>query len=349
MQKTLTKLTYSVLSVFIISGLFNDSNVKAQSKSHITQEIGHGLIDWTDKVIKVTGNGAAPADKPIGQARLLAERAAIVDAYRQLSEIVYGVRVDSQTTVKDCTVQSDIIKTNVEGFIKGARRGEKRFTNDGNVEYDLYVSIFGQSGLADVIDLDKYIKKKQKTSYKLNKFHNKVAFNFQFTDIDINKNFFKIANSPDNQNNNCLECHTPHPITSDMKKKNDVVESLPSQPIEQNNQNSPITGVIIDAKGLGLTPSMDPAIYDPDITRVYIGDWEIDADFVINNGVIGYFSDLEEAKKDIKRVGKNPIVIKANSVRSLTDLLLEKEAANILNASDNQNKFLEKYAVNVVM
>ena len=36
-----------------------------------------------------------------GQKKLFARQAAIKDAQRQLSEIIYGVTIDSNTTVKD--------------------------------------------------------------------------------------------------------------------------------------------------------------------------------------------------------------------------------------------------------
>jgi len=54
------------------------------------------------------------------QQRLLAIRAAKVDAYRGLSEQVYGLYLDSNTTVSDMTVMSDTFRTRVEGVIYGA-------------------------------------------------------------------------------------------------------------------------------------------------------------------------------------------------------------------------------------
>lgn len=340
MKKAIVYSLFSLLSLSLIV------NVNAENKNHVVQEFGKGSIDWTDKVIKVTGSGAVPSDKPLGQARLLGEKAAISDAYRQIAEIVYGVRVNSTTIVKDFIVESDVIKTKVDGFIKGAKRGEKRITSDGNIEYDLSVSLFGQNALSDVIDLDLQIKKGQKSGMK--KFHkdsfylkNKFAFNFS-----NGSDYFKISSSPDNKNTNCLECHIPHSITDNMKKK-----QAQENNIQQNttNSNEKITGVIIDAQGLGLSPAMDPAVLDQEMKRLYIGNWEIDADFVVNNGVIGYFNNLEDAKNDVSRIGNNPIIIKANSVKDVTDLILESDSANTLLSSDNSNKFLQKYAVDVVM
>lgn len=54
------------------------------------------------------------------QQRLLAIRAAKIDAYRTLAEQVYGLYLDSTTTVADMTVLSDRFRTRVEGVIYGA-------------------------------------------------------------------------------------------------------------------------------------------------------------------------------------------------------------------------------------
>lgn len=54
------------------------------------------------------------------QQRLLAIRASKLDAYRSLTEQVYGQQLDATTTVADMTVQNDTFRTRVEGVIYGA-------------------------------------------------------------------------------------------------------------------------------------------------------------------------------------------------------------------------------------
>lgn len=54
------------------------------------------------------------------QQRLLAIRASKLDAYRSLTEQVYGQQLDANTTVADMTVQSDTFRAKVEGVIYGA-------------------------------------------------------------------------------------------------------------------------------------------------------------------------------------------------------------------------------------
>lgn len=54
------------------------------------------------------------------QQRLMAIRASKLDAYRSLTEQVYGQYLDATTTVADMTIQSDTFRAKVEGVIYGA-------------------------------------------------------------------------------------------------------------------------------------------------------------------------------------------------------------------------------------
>ena len=54
------------------------------------------------------------------QQRLLAIRASKLDAYRALTEQVYGQQLDAHTTVADMTVMNDTFRARVEGVVYGA-------------------------------------------------------------------------------------------------------------------------------------------------------------------------------------------------------------------------------------
>jgi hypothetical protein len=54
------------------------------------------------------------------QQRLLAIRASKLDAYRSLTEQVYGLHLDATATVSDMMVQNDTFRSRVEGVIYGA-------------------------------------------------------------------------------------------------------------------------------------------------------------------------------------------------------------------------------------
>jgi hypothetical protein len=84
------------------------------------QEMKSGEINWVQGYISAIGNGTADPSGNKVKDRLKSLRAAEVVARRTLLETIKGVRIDSTTTVENLMVKEDIIKSHVEGFIKGA-------------------------------------------------------------------------------------------------------------------------------------------------------------------------------------------------------------------------------------
>ncbi|GAB6271839.1 hypothetical protein KN63_04000 [Smithella sp. F21] len=114
-------------------------------ESKVTDQVGDkGLINYQDGYIESVGTGAPPErfyGKP--QARPMALRAAQVDAFRNLLETVQGVQIDSQTTVKDFAVESDVINTAISGMVKGAQIVRKEYLSDGTVEVTVRMPLSG--------------------------------------------------------------------------------------------------------------------------------------------------------------------------------------------------------------
>jgi hypothetical protein len=80
------------------------------------------------------GNPGSYGQYSASQQKLMAIRAAQVDAYRSLAERVHGFRVTGNTSVSAFTTQSDTIKSYVDAFIRGARVVNTTTIGDGNVE-----------------------------------------------------------------------------------------------------------------------------------------------------------------------------------------------------------------------
>ncbi len=68
------------------------------------------------------------------QKKLLAKRAAEADCYRKLAERIMGLKINSQTLVRDFVAESDDIQTEVNTFIRGIRLGPPRYYDDGSCE-----------------------------------------------------------------------------------------------------------------------------------------------------------------------------------------------------------------------
>ncbi len=71
--------------------------------------------------LSAVGMGVAPESTiSPSQALALAKRAAIIDAYRQIGEKMYGIRLNAQDTVRDMMLINSVVKTKVEALIKNA-------------------------------------------------------------------------------------------------------------------------------------------------------------------------------------------------------------------------------------
>jgi len=111
----------------------------------IIEKIGNnGSVNWSAGYIEAVGIGAPP-DRAMGkpQARPMALRAAEQVAKRNLLEITKGVRIDSTTVIRDYTVESDVINSQVEGFIKGALIVKQDYMSDGTVEVTVRMPLLG--------------------------------------------------------------------------------------------------------------------------------------------------------------------------------------------------------------
>lgn len=105
----------------------------------------NNTIDWEKGVVRATGLAAGNAKtKNKGLQRAQAKRAARMDAERNLAEAVEGVQVDSESTMKDLMLESDIVRTRVSATIKGMSEvGNPKYFEDGTCEITLEMPMFG--------------------------------------------------------------------------------------------------------------------------------------------------------------------------------------------------------------
>lgn len=117
----------------------------AWAEEDVVQHFDNGSINWSTGKVTAVGIGAPPAN-PINmaQARMMAKRAAILDARRNLLEITQGVQVDSMTLVKNAVVQSDLIRSSVQGVVRNAQVLDTAYMSDGSVEVTIVMSMTGE-------------------------------------------------------------------------------------------------------------------------------------------------------------------------------------------------------------
>jgi outer membrane protein FlgP len=88
-------------------------------------DAGHPAPTAAPAVAALTGRGFAQvAGQPgatVNERRLLAMRAARLDALRDLTEQVHGIRISSTSLMRDAVLRNDQLAAQVEGTLRGAR------------------------------------------------------------------------------------------------------------------------------------------------------------------------------------------------------------------------------------
>lgn len=97
------------------------------------------------ELLKITGIGYGAestyqAYTP-GQRRLMAIRSSKLDAYRALAEQIYGIKIDSNTSVATLTAKSDSFRARVNAVVRGARVVSVTPMADNNYETVLEVYV----------------------------------------------------------------------------------------------------------------------------------------------------------------------------------------------------------------
>lgn len=112
-----TDTTYQDRKVFTSNG-----QVVATTQSTASEPTEAATPAWISQTIRATGQNAANpkfAHNP-AQAQAMARRGAILEAKRNLLERVLGLKVRSNTLVKDMVTESDQIDAESSGLIRAA-------------------------------------------------------------------------------------------------------------------------------------------------------------------------------------------------------------------------------------
>ena len=109
------------------------------------------------------------------------------------------------------------------------------------------------------------------------------------------------------------------------------------------------TGLIIDARGLGLRPALAPKVADQNGMEVY-GTGSVSRDYATQIGVVGYEKDLNRARGN-ERVTNNPLVVKATEVTGnhKTDVVISNQDANTIRAAAQNLNFLQQCKVMIIL
>ncbi|MBT4097086.1 MAG: hypothetical protein HOE86_05550 [Gemmatimonadetes bacterium] len=112
--------------------------------------------------------------------------------------------------------------------------------------------------------------------------------------------------------------------------------------------DEPYTGLIIDARGTSLQPSLSPRIID-ETGRVIYSATHVDRQYALSTGVVGYERDLPAAVINARIGGENshPKVVTAIRADGLynSDVVVSRDAGTRVKMADSEGDFLTECRV----
>ena len=158
-MKRMTTASLTLCLTLGVTALTGCKSINLAMPTSTTKDANSGLAaPLIEKRETLTATGYAVVTvqnhKNPAQQRLMAIRASKLDAYRNLTEQVYGQQLDASSTVADMVVTNDTFRAKVEGVIYGARLvsitpvGEDTYETtlslDRDVVQDLRIMFMGQ-------------------------------------------------------------------------------------------------------------------------------------------------------------------------------------------------------------
>lgn len=133
-----------VAAIVVGLGLATMRTASAAPQDAVGQTVAHGSVDWSGKTVTATGSGAPNLKAAnVAVARLGAERAAKLDAFRNILEAVRGVRVTGSESVGQRLDAAPDTKAKVEGALRNFKVLDTKYYSDGGVDVIVQVPLDG--------------------------------------------------------------------------------------------------------------------------------------------------------------------------------------------------------------
>lgn len=134
-QSTQTQTTGNCTSVGPCNGN-TSTNFANNTPQTTTNNNVIAVVQKEPIVVTATGYAAMMTSKRYSksQARIMTLRSSTLDAYRNLSERVYGLKIDGSSSLSNMVLQHDELRTYVDAYLVGAKVVSQREHEDGTFE-----------------------------------------------------------------------------------------------------------------------------------------------------------------------------------------------------------------------
>lgn len=207
-------------------------------------------VNWSSGQIESEGAGVGPENINPSIARMMACRAAVVDAQRNLLESIQGVRVEGTTVVADMMLESDLIKTSVSGLLQGAQVVKRDPQSDGSCIVQMTAHLGGKfttTVYQQVFDEAPVTSIEHQSTPATS---SSLVASFIDRSLDILIPGVFASETPPWQ-------ATFDQLSARISSLEELLSTHPA--VVETNASGP-TGLVIDARGSNFIPSMSPKI-----------------------------------------------------------------------------------------
>ncbi|MBI9074614.1 MAG: hypothetical protein JEZ02_04310 [Desulfatibacillum sp.] len=141
------------------------------------------------------------------------------------------------------------------------------------------------------------------------------------------------------------------PKETEVAAQNQPVGSPSQKPEETLSKpgSQVFTGMVVDARGIGVNPAMAPNILDEDGREVF-GSTYVSREFAVHQGMAGYAKDMTAARED-KRVAGKPLTVKGVKTegQGKSNVIISKADADLIRGASENLTLLKQCRVIIVM
>lgn len=273
---------------------------------------GSCKINWTQGFISCEGESAE------GQSSYGAKISAKVIAQRNLLEVIKGVSIDSEVTVSDGMLSSDIIKSRVQGVIKGGQILSNNYNSTSKSAIAIIKLEMGKDLLSALLSDP-----------------TKLSWNEKIQKAWDGFNFITSANASTYSQQ---DKETIKKLLDDMRERGDAKGSEYLSDVLDNIDNNQYSGILIDISGIAnFEKAMIVKLVDEGGAEIYPSTVLDKATLVKKNTSVGYMYGIQDAREN-KRVFDKPVEFKAQKVykNRKSNIVLTKSQIEVIKGLDQE-------------
>lgn len=278
----------------------------------VVESSGECEINWSDGFIACEGTSAAD------QSKFAATLSAKVIAQRNLLEVVKGVQIDSEVSVADGMISSDVIKSRVEGAIRGARVTNNIYDKEQKSATATVKLEMGKDLLEALLSDP-----------------TKLSWNEKIQEVFKN---FSLINNAYAATYTVKDTATIKKVMEDLRSSGHKEASEYVAKLLDGIEKTTYTGILIDVSQLdNFKKAMIVKLVDQNGKEIYPGNLITKKMLVKKNTSVGYVFGHDDAVSD-KRVFNTPIEIKAKQIykNRHSDIVLDASQIEQLSSVDQK-------------